>query len=636
MPIKERYIKMAQVKPTTKKKLSGPCIAAIIVCAAILLGLVASLVASTGIFFRMQKGASSENFSINGSMMEYYTNSIYQSWYSQYYYYILLGYVSFNPNTPLDEQYTDSTKTQTYYDYFTEQATVQLTKLLKYCEAARVDEEIDFPTLEKEAQDYADETIQSLKDTAKKSNIDFTTFLRQNFGEHVNKNDLHEALVIEYIASDFSNTMYDRIYDAMTDERKEEYFKDNLSSFISADYLTFTLSNTVTAEKVDESKYEGGKDSQEYKDAVAKAEAEAKKQNDLNKVSAKEFIDKLATAKDAEEFKRFLLEYKYEENFKSAYDTAIKNFADSDKPSDDDYKKFMAEVKDQIIDAVIDGKADIYEKTEGETDTNASVTKWESAKKTLPASVITKLKSVITSATKTASFYADKTAFEKNTDLNKFLFAGVKAQYGVKYEDFETEGENAEVNDYLLDIENYDDEKADATKKAIGAYSYTVYFVTESAHRDEQVLRDVGHILFKVDKNDDDCYASFEEAEKQAKLIYEEILATAKDGVVEKEVFEEFGNKYTNDSGVFYENVNKGQMVEEFEEWLFAATKEGEIGLVKTESYGWHIMYYGGETDVAWRVNAHSAATSADLTEWYEKLPFEVSINTELYKNILG
>ena len=111
---------MAQVKPINKKKMSGPKLAALIVTIAILLGLVVSLIAGSGILVRAQDGASSENFDVNASMMSYFVNATYQNWYQQNYYYIHLGYLNFNPNKPLDEQYTDSSKTQTWYDYFVE------------------------------------------------------------------------------------------------------------------------------------------------------------------------------------------------------------------------------------------------------------------------------------------------------------------------------------------------------------------------------------------------------------------------------------------------------------------------------------------------------------------------------------
>lgn len=625
---------MAQVKPVNKKKMSGPSIAALIVTIAILIGLVVSLLAGSGLFVRIQDGASSENYKINGSMMSYYVNSFYQSWYSNYYYYILLGYISFNPNVPFDQQYTDANKTQTYYDYFKEGATVNVTKILKYCEAARVDDKINFAELEQEAKDYAATTIKSLKATAKENGYDFNTFVRQNFGQYVSEKDLKNAIILEYIANDYSNTLYDRIYDEMTDDRKAQYFNEHLSEFITADYLTFTLSQTVEPEKVDPKAYEQGENDPAYKEAVAAAQEAAKKANEMNKIADKELIDRLAKAESADEFKRILISHKYDESFKAAYDKAVSGFATTDKPTEEEWKEFAASVKDAIIDAVIAGKTDITtdtEEGEGEVETTADAeateTKWEKAKKSLPSTVISSLKSVITNATKSGSYAVD-------TEVGKFFFSGVKAQYGIEYAEGETEGENAKVGDYFID----DAEIKDETQKACGYYTLTVYYVTESAHRDETILRNAGHILFPVDEKGktEGAYKTFEEAKEAAEKVLAEIQATAKDGVVEKDVFETFAKEHSSDTNVFYDDVNKGDMVEEFEEWLFAATTVGEIGLIKSEKYGYHIMFYNGESDEAWRVSAHASAANEDLTKMYEGYTFNVTINENIFKTILA
>lgn len=119
MPKKERLNKMAQVKPTQKKKMSRPALAALIVSIVLVVAMIVSLVASSGLFTRIKKGAYTENFEVNGSMLAYYTASYYQNWYYNNYYYILLGYINFDASKPLSEQYTDSSKTTTYLDQFT-------------------------------------------------------------------------------------------------------------------------------------------------------------------------------------------------------------------------------------------------------------------------------------------------------------------------------------------------------------------------------------------------------------------------------------------------------------------------------------------------------------------------------------
>ena len=621
---------MAQVKPTNKKKMTKPALAAMIVSIVILLGLVVSLLAGSGFFIRIQKGASSENFEINASMMSYYTNSYYQNWYSNNYYYILLGYLNFDPQKPLDQQYTDANKTQTWYDYFVEGAKTSATTYLKYCEAARADKEVDFAALEKEAENYAKESLESIKESAKKNSIDTNTYIRQYFGEYVSQSDLKKALVLEHIAADYYEIIHERIHDGITEEREDKYFGDNLASFISAEYLTFSLSNKVSAEKVDEKAYEFGKDDPKYEEAVKDAELKAKLENEMNKIKDKEFLDKLATAKTADEFKAMLLEYKFADVFDTTYEAAVKNFATPDKPSAEDleaYEKELTEQMQKFIDAVLAGDEDIAKDSTPETadeTTTTEKTKWEKAKDTFTKSMVTNLKKVITDATKTVSYTLD-------TDLGKFLFAGVKDQYGIEYKEGEEKGESAPVNDTFFEDKEY---TADADKN-IGKYSMSIYFVTEAAHRDETVLRNVGHILFKVDAaGTNGAYKTKAEAKAAAEKLLEEIKAQLVDNKISKEKFEEFG-KVTHDSNVFYDNVNKGDMVEEFENWLFDEARfEGEIGLVET-TYGWHIMYFGGESEeVAWRLNAHEGATDADLEAWFEALPYEVTINTAIFDKI--
>ena len=620
---------MAQIKPTnTKKKMSGPALAALIVTIAILFGLVVSLLAGTGLFVRIRKGASSEHFTVNGSMMSYYANSYYQNWYSQYYYYIMFGMIKFDPNAPLSEQLTTDGKTN-YYDYFVNGTKNTVTTYLKYCEEAMVDPEVNYKELEKEAEDYATESIDALRDAAKQNSMSLKSYIRQYFGQYINVNDLKKALVIEHIASDYYETVHGRKFDAVDEAREDKYFGEHLDEFISAEYIVYTLSSTVTAEKVDETKYEGGKNSQEYKDAVAAAEAKAKEANEKAKIDAKEKLDKLATAKTLEEFKTMFLEFNYDSAFQSTYDTAVKNFASGDKPSTEELEAYKAELKDKVIAAVVEGKDDLdKEESTPETtaDTTLTKTKWETAKETFAKSLITALKKVITDNTKS-------TAYTLSSDLGKFLFAGVKDQYGLEYADGEEKGTSAPLYDHFYDETEY---TADADKN-IGKYSMSLYFVTEAAHRDEYILRDAGHILFKVDSSDTTgtYYKTELAAKTAADKLYEEIKAQLVDGKITKEKFEEFG-KNTHDSNVFYEDVAKGDMVAEFEDWLYAAETEGEIGLVKT-SYGWHIMYYGGETgEPAWRPTAHDGATNEEMDTWFEALTHEVTINDSIFEKVFN
>lgn len=716
---------MAKVKPENKKKMSKPALAAAIVAIVLLLALAVSLIVGTGVFFRIKKGSTSDNFEVNASMMEYYANSYLQNWYQQNYYYILLGYINFNANTPLNEQYTDSSKTQTYYDYFVAGTKTTVETYLKYCEAAREDDSVDFAKLEADAEQYAKDSVASLKEAAKEysqsyyeqygTSVTFADYIRQNFGEHVNKNDLKKALIIEHIAMSYYEIVRENINETVDDAREDKFFEDNLSSFVSAEYLIYTLSSlkTVTfpkaedyvggAEsaaykkavegktaqqivdaKIDPADYEGGEESAAYKKAHQTAVDNQKANADSLAIDIK-VIEKLAAATTADDFKRIILEEKYDSNFTSAYNTAIKNFGDDDKPSTEALAAYKTEeLKKAIIDAVINGDAKVDETliniAEGASE------KWTEAAKALPASVITNLNTVITNATKTGTYTL-------TSKLGQTLFGGVKAEFGIDYETNEDpNGTSAAANtvwywDMLkVNVENAKlsktyaeaaiaelaeeiEKETDADKKkaledekktledsltkldetitkaeeklanveTTNEYSLSAFFVTKSAHRDDYKLRNVGHILFKVDdtKATDPAvsYKTSEEAKAAAEALLEQIKAET--GLT-KEKFEEFG-EVTHDSNVFYDDVAKGQMVEEFEDWLFAATTEGELGLVESE-FGWHIMYYGGEgEDVAWRITANDGATDEDLGEWFENLPdYGITFNDEIFATIFG
>ena len=436
--------------------------------------------------------------------------------------------------------------------------------------------------------------------------------------------------------------------------------------------------------KIDPADYEGGEESAAYKKAYDTAVTN-QKANEESMKTDKAIIEKLAAAKTPEEFKRIILEEKYDTNFNTAYNTAIKNFGDTDKPSEDALKAYKTEeLKNAIIDAVINGEKEVDETLLVIGDDASD--KWEEAAKALPASVITNLNKVITDATRTASYTL-------TSKLGQTLFGGVKAEFDIEYETNEDpNGTSAEVNtawawDMLevsvanaklsksfaeAAIEELAEEIANETdadkkkaledeKKALedslttldetitkaeerfanvattNEYSYSAFFVTEAASRDDYKLRNVGHILFKVDtsKATDPAvsYKTKEEAKAAAEALLEQIKAE-KD--LTKEKFEEFA-EVTHDSGVFYDDVDKGQMVEEFEDWLFAAENVGDLGLVET-TYGWHIMYYNGESeDVAWRITANEGATDEDLGEWFEELPeYSITFNDGIFADIFG
>lgn len=107
---------------------------------------------------------------------------------------------------------------------------------------------------------------------------------------------------------------------------------------------------------------------------------------------------------------------------------------------------------------------------------------------------------------------------------------------------------------------------------------------------------DVRHILLQPE---DDTDEAWETCRKQAQALLDSWVA----GGATEEAFAQLAKEYTADSngdkGGIYENVTKDEMVEEFDTWIFdASRKYGDYGLVKT-TYGYHLMFFvHGDTEL--------------------------------------
>lgn len=683
---------MAHVKTTPKKK-STPKLVAMIVSIVLLVCFVLALLSSNGVFVRIKTAAATEDVSINGSMAAYFTYYYYQNWINsdESYYHTAFGW--FDTSKAWNEQKLISDSSKTYADYFAEGGKALAERYLILCQAAKNAGVYD--KLEEEAKPVVDEYIDGyVSILAQLYGYTLPSYLKLQYGENISESDYRKCLMLEHIASSYLEDKQTEIYDKIDGDtdRITKYFNEHLSTLVTAEYLTFTLSQPKSPVFPKAADYEGGAESAAYKKAAEAAskdktltppvpddyvggenapaykkayeEAEKlKKENDLERVAHEQFMKKLETATSEEEFKKFVLEYKYLDTFNSAYTSATSKFEADEKPSETDLNNYRESVKNDIINAVLNEKTSLELETPAE-----DASKWEKTKSTLTTSVISSLKTTIDNCVKT-------TGHTLASDLGKKLFGAVEHQFGIKDE---ADGTNAAVGDKwyaetaikaledkVADLEkqiaekkeslNEEGAKKDEINKEIkdletsletaktsladaqkaGKYTFAAYYVTEAAHRNEDKVRDVGHILFKVDTtlkaDSTTAYATWEKAEEKANELLATIKAEAEAGTLTKEKFEEHG-KVTHDSNVFYEDVATGDMVEEFEDWLFKAEKVGEVGLVKTE-YGYHIMYYNGEKDITgWERDAHDGATSEDLDTWYKDLGIKVDFkNVDLF-----
>ena len=138
-------------------------------------------------------------------------------------------------------------------------------------------------------------------------------------------------------------------------------------------------------------------------------------------------------------------------------------------------------------------------------------------------------------------------------------------------------------------------EKSEETSSASngGLYRYVA--------RNELATVDVRHILIMPeggtkDENGNTTYseAEWETCRAAAQALLDQYLAGDKTA----EAFGALANEHSDDNngnvtnGGLYSNVYSGQMVAEFDQWIFdASRKTGDTGLVKTQ-FGYHVMYF--------------------------------------------
>lgn len=135
----------------------------------------------------------------------------------------------------------------------------------------------------------------------------------------------------------------------------------------------------------------------------------------------------------------------------------------------------------------------------------------------------------------------------------------------------------------------------------------------------------VRHILIPIEDVTDETADGV--AKEKAEMLYK----AWRSGDATEDSFAELAEVNSSDgsasNGGLYENVSLNQMVKEFENWCFAkGRKAGDTGIVKTQ-YGYHIMYFSGESKPYNLIVARSAMENEDYSQWLEeqKPNYEIS-----------
>ena len=162
----------------------------------------------------------------------------------------------------------------------------------------------------------------------------------------------------------------------------------------------------------------------------------------------------------------------------------------------------------------------------------------------------------------------------------------------------------------------------------------TGYYVVIFESRDDNSYSTVNvrHILIQAEDADEDGAYSDEEL-AAAKAEIEKVQAEYEAGAQTEDAFAELAKQYSTDpgskdNGGLYENVYRGQMVQEFNDWCYDETRQpGDVGIIEDSAYnGCHLMYFVGAGDSYQTVLARNALSSEAMSTFTDGLTADLQV----------
>ena len=216
------------------------------------------------------------------------------------------------------------------------------------------------------------------------------------------------------------------------------------------------------------------------------------------------------------------------------------------------------------------------------------------------------------------------------------------------YEDVEYTSISSAIMEWVADDARVQGDKAVLANEATttnedGTETTTIngYYVVLFDHVEDNsfALANVRHILVSFEGGVYDSNTGTTTYSEGEKLIAQtkatDLLNQWQGGKATEETFAAMAAEHSTDpgskeNGGLYENVYPGQMVTNFNDWCFdEARKPGDTGIVETE-YGYHIMFFVGDSETTYRDYLISNKLRSDDTNtWYNAL-VESTVVTEL------
>ena len=224
---------------------------------------------------------------------------------------------------------------------------------------------------------------------------------------------------------------------------------------------------------------------------------------------------------------------------------------------------------------------------------------------------------------------ADNMAAELDGTEKSFADAAYQAAPEDSRESYEDESYTLRSNSSYSSISSdyadwlFADERTAGESQVFATSSGYAVVMFVSRENNQYSNVNVRHILAQVATSGEDGTSTDADWEACEEKI-NEILAEWEASDMTEDTFASMAEEKTEDpgsasNGGLYEDVYKGQMVKEFEDWCFDPAREiGDYGVVKTD-YGYHLMYFSGLGDEHWKSLADTSKRNADYSAWYDE-----------------
>lgn len=631
------------VKANKKNKVSGAgifvSITAILVVITLLIGAIGVL-NDAGWFARSQTVVETENYRVNGTMMNYFFMTQFNSYY-QYYYQLYSAYQStglydsvydlmgIDPDKSLKDQdmkVAEGADPITVFDYYMNLTEEYVTNMLTYCEFATKEgitlTEEDYEEIEHSIE-HMEENYESQKSLYEQFGMayynTFSAYLSATYGTGVKVKDIRACMELSTLASKFAEKLNDEteaeILSDETREAIEQYVKDNPANFLMADYYSYQFS--VTSKNYEnDADFEAAK-AEILEKAKKLAEVEGK---DAYKAAVLELLkeSELETYRE-KNWSTFLKENDNDET--KAEEALLKKFNESEWTEARQTVKFDATLTTG------------YKYPTTLTDLSKWVFGYDAGEHTDDCDHEGEHEKDQEAAKKGDITYFENTTEKEETIKTETTTAATTEET--------TEGAAKSAETTTEEQTTGSSSTSTSNKVKVTTYTVTVHLLEKETYRDTQQTEKFGYALFTSKEDAEKFHAEFtaQQTKDLDTLIdvldhmHEEITVSSYDAV----------ENYVPGT------VKKNQSIEGVDSWLETAkagdvsavtevvkttttTKDGETQETKTTYYA--VMVYEGQGYEAWFYNALVGATTVAVNDWYDENGLELTYNEKAYKYI--